>query len=172
MARLISFTIAASDGHGNQPAWQSGAAEEVHYGPADTGGVGDEGDGASSQLRARYPPAHALDDGWVVEVERQTLQVTEGKAPLKEQLVGDEVATSTYFGVLETGDGTGVTHLAEVESEEVFGADDARPVEGLDGSEPFRRIIKIMVGCYLKALRRRSSGKSCSWLSANSQRYS
>ena len=105
--------------------------------------------GLSSQLGARYPPAYALDDGCVVEVERQTLQVTEGKAPLKEQLVSDEVATYTYFGVLETGDSTGVMRLAEVESEEVFGADYAWPVEGLDGSEPLRRIIKIMVGCHI-----------------------
>src|SRR5207248_10591151 len=74
---LTRLAISGGDGDGHQAAWQVGAAQEIHNGPADTGGVDDERGGGWIQLRARDEIAHVLDDGRVVHAERQALEVTE-----------------------------------------------------------------------------------------------
>src|SRR6266478_8899086 len=59
---FTGLAISGGDGDGNQTAWQVSAAQEIHDGPADAGGVDDERGGGRVQLRARDEAAHVLDD--------------------------------------------------------------------------------------------------------------
>src|SRR4051812_31956956 len=63
---LTCLAISAGNGDGDQTAREVSAAQEIHDGAANAGGVDDERGGRRVQLRARDQTADVLDDGRVV----------------------------------------------------------------------------------------------------------
>src|SRR5438445_12420543 len=85
---ISGFAVTGCNGDRNQAAWQAGTPQEIDYRPSHTRGVHDQGGRGTQQLGAGHQAADALDDGWAIQAEGQTLQVAERTALLDDALIG------------------------------------------------------------------------------------